>query len=222
MHFNELVVSMFEKIAVDLDDVYESAKLESLREWEEKQENWVTGSGSACAAIPGLHLGMLAGDLLFLMNRMSVACYGIGSIVGQQLGRGNILEKDDFALVMALWAGDMELKASISTQRAAEVAATVVNKSVAKSLAHMMLSGSGYRSGPKLSEKFGTKIGAKFGSKLGGKAAAGFIPFLGPLVSGGINFYFLSSICAAAEDFYYFKCEVLEKAHREPSAQGSV
>ena len=56
-------------------------------------------------AIPGLHLIGIAADIAFLMNRMSVCSFGIGSIEGYNNDFGIILEKEDFAIVLSIWSG---------------------------------------------------------------------------------------------------------------------
>lgn len=204
-NFAKYVMDAFEELTPDISDIYENTKLDYLGDWKTKQKALVTGSGALAGAIPGLHLLAIAGDVLFLMNRMSVCSFGIGAIVGYDDKRKNILEDEDFAVVLGRWCGMEDLGNAALAKTAADLSTKVGGKAVAKMLAKSACKYSGILIGKKLGGKLGAKLGAKFGAKLGGKVASGFIPFIGAGVSGGINLYFISEICREAESYYKFK-----------------
>ena len=117
----------------------------------------------------------------------------------------NILEAEDFAVILARWSGDDSITDAAIGKAAADLAGKVGGKSVAKMLAKTMAEKAGLLVGKKMAGKLGAKLGANFGAKLGSKAAAGFIPFLGAAVGGGINLWFISSVAASAEEWYRIK-----------------
>jgi hypothetical protein len=115
------------------------------------------------------------------------------------------LEQEDFAVILARWAGAEEVSDAVLAKLSAE-ATSVMGKVAAKSLAKFAAEKTGILLGKKLAGKAGAKIGAKFGAKIGGKALGGWIPFLGAVIGGGINLYFITSISDAARSWYQFKC----------------
>jgi uncharacterized protein (DUF697 family) len=50
--------------------------------------------------------------------------------------------------------------------------------------------------------KVSGKVAGKIGTKVAAKAGAGIIPFVGGVVGGTINVYFVRSITRAADDYY--------------------
>ena len=205
MNFGQFVIDAFDAVTPDINGIFLSAKSQSLSDWRTTQQGLVTASGAASVAIPGLHLVGMAADVAFLMNRMSVCSYGIGAIIGNNSGHGNMLETEDFAVILARWSGDDSITDAAIGKAAADLAGKIGGKSVAKVLAKTMAEKAGLLVGKKMAGKLGAKLGAKFGAKLGGKAAAGFIPFLGAAVGGGINLWFISSVAASAEEWYRIK-----------------
>ena len=168
-NFGQYVVDAFSSLTPDINGVYRDAKTYHLSDWKALQKTLVTGSGAAAVAIPGLHLLGIAADVAFLMNRMAVCSYGIGAIIGSDEGEGNILEEEDFAIILAGWGGDESVNDAALAKAAADLTGKVGGKMVSKQLAAFMTQ----------------RAGILIGKKLGGKAAAGFIPFLGAAVGGG-------------------------------------
>lgn len=205
MSFGEWFVRAFDELTPDINGIFESAKSYSLSDWRTMQQGLVTASGAASVAIPGLHLVGMAADVAFLMNRMSVCSYGIGGILGNTNSCGNILETEDFAIILARWSGSDSITDAAIGKTAAELCGKVGGKAAAKVLAKTMAEKAGLLVGKKLAGKLGAKIGTKFGAKLAGKATVGFIPFLGAAVGGGINLWFISSVAASAEEWYRIK-----------------
>ena len=204
-NFGQVVVNTFENLTPDLQGIYDTHKAKTMNEFTGPQSLSVLASGAAAGALPGLHLLGATADLAFLMNRMSVCCYGIGAIKGYQALGIDILEREDFALILALWAGDEDVTRIVSTKIGADLlvvgGAKVGLKAVSKGIGHQL----GVISGKKLAGKVGAKVGAKIGAKAGAKFAAGWIPVLGGVVGAGVNAYFLSDVMAAAQRFYDFK-----------------
>lgn len=203
--FNTWVIDAFEKLTPDIDNIYISARLESLESWRIKQQAMVTGSGAAAMAIPGAHLVALGADVMFLMNRMSVCSYGIGAIYSHDRLGTNLLEEEDFANILALWAGDDQIKAVVTGKFGVDLAVKIGGKTGIKIIGKTIAHTGAVLVGKKLGGKAGAKIAAKFAGKLAGKAAGGAIPILGAIIGGGINLWFITSIADAANEYYNFK-----------------
>lgn len=208
MGFSEWVVAAFDSLTPNINAIYADHKDTSLTDWLALQKTMVTATGAAAVAIPGLHLFGVAADVVFLMNRMSVCSYGVGAIVGERAGKGNILEDEDFAVVLAKWSGVDGLDNAALAKTSADLVTKVGSKAASKALAKAMCKNAGILIGKKLSGKVGVKVGAKFGTKLGGKLVGGWIPFVGAVIGGGINLWFISEIANAAQDWYTYKASV--------------
>ena len=139
---------------------------------------------------------------------------------------------DDFALILALWSGELQEtelpvvlttallsgglavgvsqfgvaglvgKAAGETAKAATIA--VGQKLGAKGGVKGGVKGAGKLAG-KIAEKAATKIATKFTVKLTAKGVAGFLPFVGPIIGGGINAYFVKDIADSANIYYAAK-----------------
>jgi len=215
MDFGQLAIEGFNKLTPNLPSIYNDAAYKTVPNWRETQIALATGSGAAAAAVPGVHLAAIAADVAFLMNRMSVCSFGIGAIRGYDNGHGNLLEEEDFANVLGYWSRDAQLMEAVTSKGAADIAAKVGTKvggkAAVKLISKHLATGAGLLVGKKLGGKLGAKIGTKFAAKFGAKLGAGFIPFLGPIVGGGINLYFVNEIADAANDFYRWKCDVARR-----------
>lgn len=203
------IVNAFDALTPNLNGIYENAATHSLSGWKTKQGALVTTSGVTGSAIPGLHMATVAADIAFLLNRMAVCSYGIGAIIGNEQSQGNILEEEDFAVILGRWCGDDGLSNAALSKGAAEIGikagGKIAGKVGAKAVAKFAVTHAGILVGKKMGVKMGAKLGSKFGAKLGGKITAGWLPFLGPALSGGINLYFITSISKEAESWYRFK-----------------
>lgn len=205
-------------LAPDIDELYLSAKGGSLDDWKLKQRTLVTASGAVAVAIPGLHMAGIVADVAFVLNRMSVATYGTGAILGEAAGVGNIVEKEDFAAVLGYWSDDEGIQQAMKGKGSAtvgkigtKVGTKLAGKAFTKGLTKAMLSSSGYLVGQRLGGKAMAKASAKFAGKFAGKAAAGFVPFLGPAVSGGVNLWLISGIIDSSERYYRDKIALLQR-----------
>jgi hypothetical protein len=217
MTIAETAVNAISNLRPDLEAIYKDAQSYTLGGWRRRQQALVTASGAAAAGIPVAHLVGVTADLIFLINRMSVCSYGIGAIQGRDTGLGNVLEEEDFQIVLNIWAGGNDMTtatAALSAKAAADIAVKVHSKAGLKLVAKTLLKTSGLFlggavAGP-LGAKAGAKIGAKFAAKMSGKMLSGFVPFFGAAAGAGVNLWFITSIADAAEHFYRFKFSVAD------------
>jgi hypothetical protein len=205
MNFSQSVIDAFATLTPDLAGIYTAAHALPLSDWRVKQQAMVTGSGALAIAVPGVHLLGMAADVAFLMNRMAVCCYGIGAIAAHAKGLGQILEPEDFAIILARWSGDENLSDSAITLIHADLVAELGSHAATQTLARGVGLRAGILVGKKITSKAGAKIGAKFAGKMGSKALAGFIPVLGAAAGGGINLWFITSIANEAQRWFELK-----------------
>ena len=204
-NFSDYVNDAFTSLTPDLKNIYSDAIEFSLSDWKAKQTTLVTASGAASVSIPFLHLAGIPADVTFLMNRMSVCSFGIGAIISKYAGLGNILEPEDFSIILGRWCEEPTLTNAAISKTTAELATKTGSKIAAKELSKVACKHLGIVVGQKLSGKVGAKLGGKFGAKLGGKLLGGFIPIFGAAVGAGVNIYFINEIQTQAESWYRFK-----------------
>jgi hypothetical protein len=203
--FEEAIINAFNAVTPNLDELYESARTYDLDNWKLVQRGLVTASGATSTIIPGMHLIGMAADVVFLMNRMAVCSYGIGAILTSRAGKGNILEQEDFGVVLTRWSGDDSLSNASVAKTAAGLASHMGTKSVGKILAKVAAEQAGILVGKKFGIKAGAKVVGKFTAKMGTKALGGFFPFVGPAIGAGVNLWFINSVAEEAEAWYGLK-----------------
>ncbi|MDG4762873.1 hypothetical protein O7632_01895 [Solwaraspora sp. WMMD406] len=208
-------------MTADPAEIYQNCRSYSLAGWRGLQLSLVGGSGAVAAAIPVLHLATLTADTLFIINRMGTAAYGVGSILGREAGQGNIVERDDFGMILAYWTGDEQVRflmtpagvakvsAEISAKMGVKTGTKIFGKGFVKGLPKVMLASAGWLVAGKFGGKGAVKAGAKFGAKFAGKLGAGWIPVLGAVVAGGVNVWLIESIMSSAEDYYRDKIQLI-------------
>lgn len=202
-----LLIKAFEGLSFHPDKIYNrAAQHYTLSKWRHRQEGYAGGAGGVAAIVPGLHIPALGLDIGILINRMDECCYGIGTIIGLRSGKGNILEKEDLANILALWSDAItvdDIDGVLNETRGAKFGGTVAGPVLGKTAA-VSLGVLGRTTGS-LTPVVASKIAAKLGTKIAAKAMAGWIPIAGALVSGAINVWLVSSVSNTAEHYYRWK-----------------
>ena len=223
-----VVVNAFDALGGDPDAAVRAARTyPTIGRWKAAQAAQTGAAGAAAAAVPLLHLPAMAADVAFLLHKMAFCSWGVGGLLGARVDG-----KDDFALILGVWSGDLqetELPAAVITGTAAGYMALQVsqhgataaigqlagqvggavfsaagNKAAAK-VGSKALGKSAGKVGAKISAKLAQKMVTKIGPKLAAKGVSGFLPVLGPVVSGGVNAYFTKDIADSAETYYRAK-----------------
>lgn len=224
---SEAIMQTFDELSTDFNAVYDTSHHHTVGEWYWIMDGQVAASGVGSGAVPGYHLAAIGVDMLFLMNRMSTAVYGIGAIKGYNRGFQNVLDGHDFARVLIWWSSEEdgipgEIAKQLATDRnevlGAEVGLKLVESGTLKSspafATYFLGKKIGGKAGYKLSGKLGAKAGAVAG-KIAGKVAAkyvgGIIPVVGAAIGGGINVWLLHSIMKTAEKYFEAKCDAIAK-----------
>ncbi|MCL5123562.1 MAG: DUF2868 domain-containing protein [Deltaproteobacteria bacterium] len=210
MEIANLLIKAFEALSSKPDEIYIRSQNYTVSGWCYHQEGLAGVAGGGAAIVPGLHIPAMGLDIGILVNRMGECCYGIGGIMGSASGKGNVLEKEDLANILALWSGaisvdqlDQTLTQDGGAKLGGKIARPVLGKVVAVSLGVLGTAGS-------LTATVATKVSAKLGAKIAAKMVAGWIPFAGALVSGGINVWLVSSVANTAEKYYMWKVRHLD------------
>ncbi|MDX2308210.1 MAG: hypothetical protein NW216_08230 [Hyphomicrobium sp.] len=214
----QLFINTVLEMTPNLEELYCSAHTQSLWYWRMTSRGAVTVSGAAAVAIPGPHIPILVSEVAFLMNRLGAASFGVGAIKSQKPGLGNVLETEDFACILAYWAKDDDVKQAMTGKLAADattkvglkVGTKLYGKGFAKVATKTALSSAGYLVGNKVGGKVLAKAGALFGSQVAAKAGTGFAPVIGAVAGAGINYWIMSGVIEAADQFYEDKLALIQ------------
>lgn len=169
-----------------------------LPQWRFESVTAVTGVGVLTGLAPGPAGIVLEGlDIAYLLASCGRACYGIGHILGREVDYDR-----DIPLILAIWAN--------AGEAAAIAGAGKVGVKIGGKAAVVLGTQAASKLGGKMLAKVSGKAAAKLTGKLGAKAAAGFMPIVGPAVSGGINYWVATSLMDAAEKYYRSGYVILE------------
>ena len=207
MSINDEVAKMFKNLAnlgtkKEREQLEKQVKRYNINDWKAKQLTMVVTSGAVSGAIGGpVGLGAIPADLAWCGRVSALGCFGIGHI--------KKIEVDydvDMNLIMALWtglaeassvvpAGKMAIKVSgkATPKLAGKVAGVLVSKGALKG---------GSKLGAKLASKAASKATTKLVAKLMAKTGTSWIPLIGGVVSGGVNWWLVSGLLDAAEEYY--------------------
>lgn len=204
----------------------------SINGWKLFQAAQAGAVGAVAAApgavVFGSHIPLIAFDVYCLLHKMAYCCWGIGSIRKCDLEQedfpiilgiytGVITEAALAASVGAgvIYAGQTAINIGLPTfiAKAAGVGAGEATRALGMKMGGKVIGKAIAASAPlvelvsgKLAEKFAVKIGAKLAVKSFFKSVtssvAGFVPFIGSVVAGGVNIYFVVSIADAADTYY--------------------
>jgi len=207
-------------------------------DWKARQIALVIGSGALAGSMGGpWGMAAIVADLAWLGKNAGQGCLGIGHALGKDVERDDI----DLILAVwtgigrcsnTVPAGAVAIAVSEDAspwgQAASEASFAPIGKVSAKLGSKPLAKVAGKLAGKiitkKLAIKGGSKLGAKLAvlaismasSKLAAKLAAklgtSWVPILGGLVSGGINFWLTSGLLDAAEGYYTHDYIILTNA----------
>ncbi|MEM6661656.1 MAG: hypothetical protein AAF666_05700 [Pseudomonadota bacterium] len=205
LDFGETVAKAFSSLTPDLNGIYEGAKDSSLTSVRRTQTALAAGSGAISYAVPFLHVPMAAADLTVLINRMSVASYSIGAVKGELYGKGNVLEDEDFAIVLGLWCGYTDLEQIVRMKDDKEQILAMQQDAGAKAISRTVLKYIGAMTAEQLMFRIAGRLATRVGVRAGSKLTLGAIPVIGAAVGATTNSLMMDSLCDAAERYYDWK-----------------
>lgn len=220
---NETVQSAVLGCKAPAADVDRDARGQSLGSWRAQHVALAVAAAGGNLIGGPLAFAALAVEIPALLNIMSRAALGIGTITA-----GGCSD-DDYEAILAVWAGAVSLdgdlmaatrvhlaggaaaaagsKLGISTggALAGKAGAKAMAKAAVSLNAQMLSSAVAAVVGKKLMLKGGAKLVAgKISAKIIGSIPTRVMPVVGALVAGGINAWFLNSLMDAAERYYGF------------------
>lgn len=161
------------------------------------------GVGVVSQAVPAFHLLGLVVDAGVLVYSFDGLIYGTGAVAAREGACPALIEKADYWQVLGTWFKGIR---NTSEFNAAMGLATVLTPSTSRDEAVQLFTRAIDLYGAKL---VGAKLAGVVAGKSLAKAAAGFVPVIGPLVAGGINWYLLDGLRDAAQAYYQSKAQVL-------------
>jgi hypothetical protein len=186
--------------------------------WKAKHIAMVTTSGLASGVMGGpWSYAALVADLLWCRKVAPLGCLGIGYIYNEDVDIDH-----DMNMIMAIWAGIGVAAAGVPVGKVGiKVSPKATVKFGTKMVPKLAAKGTGKLAGEifgkvvsktalkgsskalsKLTTKIVDKAVAKVLSKAATKVGVGWIPIIGGVVSGGINWWLLSTMLDAAEHYY--------------------
>jgi hypothetical protein len=163
----------------------------------------VVGIGAASQAVPLFHLLGLIPDVGAVVYYLDELIYGTGAIVAREKGCPVLLEKQDYWNILGAWFKGIRTSAEFD---AAMSLAATLTPLVTREKALQYFANAVSTHGAKL---VGAKLAGVIAAKLTAKGLAGFLPVLGPVAAGGINWYIFSGVDDAANAYYQSKARVV-------------
>lgn len=189
------------------------ANLDSLEERQQlyRQANrtnlngWRRGCVAKVASVGGL-TGLSGGpwgvalemaDLSFLLASSGRACYGVGHILNRDVDYDH-----DIHHILAIWSGVAEASSDVAMGKVAVKVGGKQGLHLATKVGGKVIAKTALKSSPKVVQKIAAKASAKLLAKLTAKVSTKWIPFVGGVVSAGINTWVAGSLLDAAEQYY--------------------
>ncbi len=207
MSINDEIATMFKDLAnlgtkMEREQLKKQVKGYSVNGWKTERLTMVVTSGALSGAIGGpVGLAAIPADLAWCGRVSALGCFGIGHIKNVDIDYDV-----DMNLILAIWTGLAEATSlipagkvgiKVSSKAAPKVAGMVAGSLISKA----SLKG-GSKLGAKLASKAASKAATKLAAKLMAKGGTGWIPVIGGLVSGGVNWWLVSGLLDAAEEYY--------------------
>jgi|GEM_PF-2214744 hypothetical protein len=203
-----------ERVALEKD----ASEYTDVEVWKAKHIALVATSGMAAGVTGGpWSYAAIIADLLWCRKVAPLGCLGIGYIWNEDVDIDQ-----DMNMIMAIWAGvglasvsvpTGKIGVKVSPKATMKLGIKIVPKLAAKGTGKLagevfgkVISKTALKTSSKALSKLTAKIVDKAVAKVFAKAAAkvgvGWIPIIGGVVSGGINWWLLSTMMDAAEQYY--------------------
>ncbi len=203
MSLQEEIAQVFKNWGSDLLEAERKALREkaakyTVSDWKAEHIAYVVGSGVLTGAIGGpVGLAAILPDLLWCKKVGTQGCLGIGYIKGYDIDYEN-----DMNMILAVWSDLAEAAVSVPAGKVGiKVSNKILPKVAGKVVEKVILKGSS-KIGATLAAKAASKAATKLTAKLAAKTGVGWIPLIGGVVSGGINWWLLSGLLDAADAYY--------------------
>lgn len=171
------------------------ARQHTVAQWRLKSLLKVSSVGALTGAVGGpVGLALEVTDTAYLFSMAGQACYGVGHILGRPVDY-----ETDMPLILAIWGGaarpihgtgeDREIAIHVAEGAGVGAGTRVVSKSA-------------FKAGGKLATRVAGIVGAKLAARYGAKLGTRWIPLLGSVTSGGVNWWLVDGLINAARRYY--------------------
>ena len=214
MSINDEIAQMFKDLA-NLDTSMKREQLKkqvkgyTINEWKRECLAMAIASGAVSGVIGGtVGLAAILPELAWCGQVGALGCFGIGHIKDVELDYDV-----DMNLIMAIWTGLAEVSSVVPVGKVGIKVCGKATPKIAGKVAGVVVSQialkGGSKLGAKLASKAVSKATTKLVAKLMAKTGTGWIPLIGGIVSGGVNWWLVSGLLDAAEEYYSGKYVVL-------------
>ncbi|MEG3839385.1 hypothetical protein [Microcoleus sp. herbarium14] len=214
MSLNDNIAQTFKDLAnlgntMEREQLKKQVKGYSIKGWKEERIAMVVASGGISGALGGpMGLAAIPADLAWCGRVSALGCFGIGHI------KGIDVDYDvDMNLIMSIWTGLGEAASTIPVGKVGIKVCSKATPKIAAKVAGVLVSKvalkGGSKLGAKLASKAASKAAAKLATKLMAKTGTGWIPLVGGIVSGGVNWWLVDGLLEAAEQYYSHEYIVL-------------
>lgn len=150
--------------------------------------------------IPGLHLLGLFVDAAVIADNVDRTIYGQGAIAAREHHCPALIGNGDFSSALGVWYRG--IRSSAELEAALGLAALIAPRAATSEEAAMAFVTAVKAHGIPV---IGKTVSSLLVGKLGIKALTGIMPVVGPLISGGINWYIFDGLNDAAMSYYQQK-----------------
>lgn len=161
------------------------------------------GVGAVSQAVPSFHLLGLVVDAGVMMYSFDGLIYGTGAIAAREANCPALVERVDYWQVLGTWFKGIRNSDEFN---AAMGLAAVLTPSTSRDEALALFTRAVNLYGAKV---VGVKLAGVVAAKSVAKAAAGFVPVLGPVVAGSINWFILDGLHDATRAYYRSKAQAV-------------
>lgn len=147
---------------------------------------------------------------VLLLTRLAELACGVGTIVGSQSQTPNILESEDFAILLARWVGEPGVSnAALSKwpQRGFESKPDHIDDDTM--IAKVVATNAGLIVSGRVSDKLAESVANRIEAIVRRRARAAWIPIYGAVVGAKVSARAMREIEAAAESWYRWKCGIV-------------
>lgn len=197
-----MLTKSFEAMGSNLTQIKRKTSHYSTTSWYRTSLIDVAAVGAGACAVPLSGMVALPAEFLYLIREIYNSSMGLGFLIN---GEAN---KDDFAIILGLWADEISLDNGM-VHHAFELAdASGIPEKAVMSLgtggvvSQLLAKKTGAKVAGKLAAKIAAKAGAKISAKYAAKLALAWIPFVSAAACSGLNIWIMNGVLSNAEDYY--------------------
>ncbi len=188
---------------------FDDATTEPAR-WRRDQNRRAALSGAVGGLIPYDHAVGTFGRGIALLSRLAEFVYGIGAIAGTKAGAPDIIEREDFVIVIANWVGEEAVsEAALAKLCRNDFTPQLERDDDPMPIAQEVAKKAGLIVSGRVSDKLAESVANRIEAIVRRRARAAWIPIYGAVVGAKVSARAMREIEAAAESWYRWKCGIV-------------